>query len=231
MTKLKNHSLKVYYEQLNDKDLSATVELMLKLGYAVAGLYSPEALKFLCKDACGLKKKRPVILIAKKSDEIIGYVIAIINNKPYWYSFLIRHPLIASKIVLKRSIKFCRSAIKSKRLDYTSKKTKNDLEKMNQQFSKYIIKSDSKQITWNDYGPQIAKIQHIAIKNEYRNHGIGANLYRCLFRALIDCGVERVDAIIAFANIPSIKIHAKTGWDIFQMPEHLLATYMFNSSK
>lgn len=185
-------------------DYPQVIDLMAKSKIPFAGLYSKAIYRAIYREA--LVDKKIMFVVAEHKKKLIGLVIAIINWKVFWVSFLLKHPILACQIVYnKLKKKMLHSAPKNEKPHIT-------IEQMNE-IRQYLTDS-IKDRSWDDTSPEIAKAIFISVDPEYRRSGIGLKLNKYRDKVLIERGVKRYDGWVQAHRIPQLHLLHKTGFFI-----------------
>jgi len=190
----------ISYRRLELEDVDAICQLMKRVGASIAGLKTRKIYETICCDA--LSGNNVVFLLADKEKVAVGCVIAITDWRYYWQKFLIIHPLIAVRILTRR---FWRKVIgfQSPRCSELKRRT----------FSRDgLVQAGFTKRSWSESSSAIAKTLFVGVDQSSRRAGVGVQLYLNLFEELSRLGVKRIDANLSIHNIPSIRLHQKTGW-------------------
>lgn len=179
---------------------------------SVAGLTSPVLYRALCRES--LARGNPVMVVAEVDGALAGFVMAVTDPKAFWRSFLRRHPLIAVRILARRMPGLIRARIPRRAAPVLVDRGEH----------RPAESRTAEGASWEQSGPEIARIVFIGVDEAHRGRGVARALYRHLFAVLEGRGIRRANARIDVDNAPSIRLHRLTGWQIGGAGPSLLAT-------
>ncbi|MFH1017347.1 MAG: GNAT family N-acetyltransferase [Pseudomonadota bacterium] len=204
------HSIaRIQYRPIVRGDMRSVVELLLKLRPSIAGLSSELMYQAILGDA--LTWKRVICLVAVRQEKPIGYVLAARDWRRFQRAFVLRHPMLGFRVLLKR----LRSGLMRGKAE-----ARDGPEPPDQ--SSNAAPAGTR--NWGDSSPDIAKIIHIGTDGAERSKGVGSGLYAALYTHLERIGVTRVDAKIEEGNAASVRLHQRSGWTVAQCPGGFFAT-------
>jgi len=203
-----NKSDDIQFRPLERADIRPLCDLMKRTDATIDGFTSLSIYRAVMGDS--LARGGTVVIIALRERRIVGYAIALIDRMSYWRTFMLRHPGTIGEVIFQRA-------------SITMSKEKKERTHREPQLPEYVSGASSGR-SWTESSRDIAKIMHIAVDASSRHRGIGKELYKRLFAALAGRGVRRVDANIGYENIPSIRLHAATGWKIERAADNLFAS-------
>jgi len=177
-------------ERLRAGSLRSSRLLLTRLAVAFAGVNSPSLSGAICRES--VRRGNPLILAAGRGDEVFGLAIAVRDHVRFWRGFFARHPFHALRVGWHRSAAEPAGDVVGG--------------------GWHPVATPS----WEDSGPDIAKVLFIGVAPEDRREGCGQRLYAELFRHLRDDGATRIDARIALDNHASIGLHEATGWSVWR---------------
>ncbi len=149
-----------------------------------------------CEAAAG----RMIGFVAAAGDKLAGCILAARNYRRSWMRLLLRHPLLATRVLAVRAIRRLRrpaAAVRSQ----GKERMMPDL----------AYRRDSE---WNVSRRDIANIMFIGVAPPWRGLGVGTQLYHEFFRYCRAQGITRILAHISPDNIASIHLHRKLGYEL-----------------
>jgi ribosomal protein S18 acetylase RimI-like enzyme len=187
------------------------LRILAEENVSIAGLAHESVRLAFLEDS--LSTSQPLIMSACESQEVLGLVLCVIDPARYWPLLARRHPATALRILGARLTRKL-GAGRLPGMETVADRSILDL---------MVPNASGKQ--WSDSSPEIAKIVFIGVDGRHRRRSIGRGLYEELFRQLRSRAVRRVDACINWPNVPSIRLHRASGWQLFARPESVMATY------
>jgi ribosomal protein S18 acetylase RimI-like enzyme len=181
------------------------------LQVTLAGLREVNLYRALCRDA--IRACPLVCFLARSGDQPAGIVLAIIDYAAYWRGFLIRHPFLALRILLRKAL----NMVSARQETVTAHDPGAELDE-----------PEKGSASWSESNCHIAKILFIGVLPDFQRRGIGRKLYASLFSFLKQMGVYRVDARIAPNNVSSIHLHRKSGWRVLRDNRGIFATIVLH---
>lgn len=203
------------YRMLEKGDVNSLLKLMEEIKPNIGGSRDLLLYRALCYDA--LLNPRVVFTVGEVQTRIIAFYFAVIDRNRWRISFMFRHPLIVTKMVIKRALK------KLSKLLKTPDSNTGSLEHLNPDISTYAT-PDITNKSWNDSSPQIAKLLYIAVKENHRGKDIAKEMWEYALKVLAERGVRRVDTEILLKNEPSIRLHYGLGFNIYRQGSALFVT-------
>ena len=204
------------FRMLKKSDIQDVLKLMAEIKPNIGGVRYPSLYNALCNDA--LFDKRIVFTVAEEQSKIIGFFFGIIDRNSWRFSFMVRHPIIGTRMVFIRT--FERLSILVKKFD---SKTIN-LEPYNTEINKFITSGTTSRSWDNDSSPQIAKLLYGGVSGTHRGKNIAKRLGEYICKVLAERGVRRVDATIVYNNIKGIRLDHGLGFTIYRTGYSFFAT-------
>jgi ribosomal protein S18 acetylase RimI-like enzyme len=199
---------------VTEPDTDAVVALMTQSRFPVGGTSSHAIYSALCGDA--LSDNRVYLAVARSSDAgIVAFLLAIVDWRAYWASFLLRHPVLGVRIVGGRIMRRFR------------RRSTEGLETMTEEQRRRIdaiLSPDISGISWRDSGPDIAKAVFLHVDPGFRRRGTAVELYEYLFRVMAGNGVRRCDATVDMTNARAHPLHVRMGYHLEKLGNSLFAT-------
>jgi ribosomal protein S18 acetylase RimI-like enzyme len=170
-------------------DAPQLLRLLVQDRPGIAGLSSTRAYRSVISDC--LHSRNLFCIVAARDQGVLGYVLAVRNWSRFQKWFGLRHPWLAMQALAKKlgSRSFRANAGPAPGHVPPSRPESN------------------------------ARILYIGVDGTQRSRGIGAGLYAALRAQLANEGVEQVQAHIAQQNLPSLRLHERTGWSISRRRE------------
>ncbi|MCU1274170.1 MAG: hypothetical protein JWO48_1601 [Bryobacterales bacterium] len=196
---------------LDAKGLPVAVELLSQAGISVAGVQSASLCRALCEDA--VSNRGVTVVIAGSDHDPAGFVVAIIHPSAYWRSFVLRRPVLGFKMVWRRLFGGREGELFAAQLPDDAAG---------------LLEAEATTHSWAQSDPTIARILFIGVQPKFRRHGIGEALYRRLFEVLPAAGVRFVHARAGCDNLPSLRLHHRTGWKLYRDRECVFALYQLD---
>ncbi len=203
------------YRLIGPGDFSRVLDMMIQSRFPISGLFSKSLYRALCRDA--IKARRIMIGLAEWQHVIAAIHIFILDWKRYWQGFMLRHPLLAIRMIWLRL---------GRRRKYQNIWEKLPAE-IQQQVNREIITVSSGR-SWHESSPHIAKGVFIYTDPKYRRRGIAGELYRYTYKVLVSRGIKRMDATVDLENIASLRFHREIGYRIEKCGSGLFATVDIN---
>jgi len=196
---------------LDAKGLPVAVELLSQAGISVAGVQSASLYRALCEDA--VSNRGVTVVIAGSDHDPAGFVVAIIHPSAYWRSFVLRRPVLGFKMVWRR-------LFGGREGESFAAQLPDDAAR--------LLESDATTHSLTQSDSTIARILFIDVQPEFRRRGIGEALYGRLFEVLRAAGVRCVHARVGCDNLPSVRLHHRTGWKLYRDRESIFALYQLD---
>jgi ribosomal protein S18 acetylase RimI-like enzyme len=191
-----SETLRHSYRPLLATDVPQVQRLLERERPGIAGLRSPSIYRAVL-DEC-LRSSSVLCLVATRRDDVLGYVLAVRSWRRFQWTFLLRHPLLTTRSVVDKLRSRTLSAERGPALSPdagTRAKTRRS-----------------------------ARILYVGVDPRARSLGIGSGLYTALRAQLEAAGIDQIEAHIAQHNLPSVRLHERTGWSIVERPGGFLAT-------
>ena len=193
-------------------DKLSIISLMQELKVPIGGCYNHDIYKSFYNFS--KKNKDVIIVVADYGKLLVGLSITIIDWKKFWREFCKKNIFVFFKIVIKK--------IKTA-WNYNINKSKKLSNEKSNDISMYLSNKKTDR-SWNDSSPLIAKVLYVAVKKDYRKHGIGKGLYDFRMQVLKERGVKRLDSKINRQNIAPIKLAFNEGRLIIHDKKGMLFT-------
>lgn len=197
--------------RLEANGLPVAVELLSQAGVSVAGVQSASLYRALCEDA--VSNRGVTVVIAGSDHDPAGFVVAITHPSAYWRSFVLRHPVLGFKMVWRRL--FSGAEGESFAAEFPDDAAR-------------LLEAEAATHSWTQSDSTIARILFIDVQPEFRRRGIGDALYRRLFGVLRTAGVRFVHARVGCDNLPSVRLHHRTGWKLYRDRKCVFALYQLD---
>ncbi|MFA5348073.1 MAG: hypothetical protein WC294_08040 [Methanoregula sp.] len=198
---------------LERKDIDNTISLMNKIKPDIAGSRDTSLYRALCEDS--FKDERLVIVVGEDDSKIVAFFIAVIDPVSWKLSFALRHPIIGIGRGINKGI----DRIKRK----LRKPEKVEAKPFPPELIPYITAPTTDK-SWSDSSYLIAKLLFDAVDEQYRGRGIAKDMREFMLDKLVKLGVRRVDGLILFNNISSLRVSHAKGFEIYNRGDQLFVT-------
>jgi ribosomal protein S18 acetylase RimI-like enzyme len=188
---------------LRPADVPQLLTLLRQVRPSIAGVASEPMYRALLREA--LRGGDLFCVVASDRDKVLGYVLAARNWQRFKRNFLLRHPLLALRILGQRL--------------FTQRRQSP------QPSSLATVAVDRTGPQWEQSSPTIAKVLHIGVDPDARGGGVGKALYLFLASYLEPRGIQRIDACVEADNLASLRLHERVGWTVRKDPGHYYAYY------
>lgn len=204
------------FRLLEKRDMDNIMNLMEEIKPILGGVRYRSVYYALCQEA--LKDNRVVFAVCEDNSKIIGFSIAIIDLNHWRIVLMVRHPIVATKIVFGRTLnKLIRTLNKNKT------KTNNNEPFNMSDLNEFITQMPTSK-SWTDSAPQIAKSLFVAVTGSHRGKHLAQKLVEYRNKVLAERGQKRVDDRILLNNIGAVRLHYRMGYDIYNRGNGLFIT-------
>jgi ribosomal protein S18 acetylase RimI-like enzyme len=177
-------------------DVPQLLRLLQQDHPGIAGLSTTSMYRAVLRDC--LRSRNLQCLVATRDAEVLGYVLVVRNWKRFQWMFVLRHPLLATEALAKRL----------RSLTLPGKDVPANGSEVGP------IGPGSPDDGTRDKLGRTCRILYVGVDRAQRSHGIGSGLYAALRTHLEKGGVDQIEAYIAEHNLPSLRLHDRTGWSI-----------------
>ena len=203
------------FRMLKKEDMESVLQLMQELQPNIGGSRDPFMYRALCNEA--LVDERVVFIVGDEQSKIISFYLAIIDRNRWRSAFMLRHPLVALKMVARRFFNQLTKVLKKASAEAT------DTQMNIPDISQYVSPSSTNR-SWKDSSPRIAKILFDGVAVSHQGRYIAKGMREYMYKVLGAKGVRRMDAIILSHNIRPIRVSHKLGFKIYRQDGSLFVT-------
>ena len=193
---------------VDERSADALRAMLSELQVAVSGFVSSGMHRALA--AAAARRDPGLIAIVASLDAVpAGFVVATRDSRRFWRRTLLRHPVLAVRVVLHRLWPAgSASAVGDHAIGGRAEPSIDPTE--------HLPDAAGAPYGWHDEGPKTVKIVFIGVRPAFRQRGVGDLLYRALFDVATHRGADAVLARIARDNVASIRLHAAAGWHLYR---------------
>ena len=192
---------------LLEGDIAGAVDMLAALEVSAGGVQDCRVYRALCRDA--IQGNQVTMLMACRDGSTAGLAVAIIHASAYWRGFLVRHPLLACRILTARwSRRAGAGPAEASGLPTAAEA---------------LLEPQPTLHRWERSGPGTARILFIGVSQEHRGRGVAGVLYRRLADVLRERGLRQVYARIENGNLPSMRLHRSAGWKLYRAEPSVFA--------
>ncbi len=194
---------------LDKGDIAYLLPIMVMEPISIGGIKTKGMYSAICREA--LSHPQVIMTVVTVDGSIAGYMLSIANNYwEFWRKFAVRHPFVGFSMFLAKL-----------------KRSKGEVQTPAE--VKRMLYPDPIPEKWTDRSLVIAKMVALTLDPQFQAQGLGPDLYNFMVDVLTAKGFKRCDAHFNLTNIPSAKMHIKTGWKMTRANGSIFATRYLNS--
>lgn len=194
--------MRICYRPLTPEDIPQLIEIFSRVHPTIFGLSETKVYQALLMEAASSAAVH--CLVAQSDRQLVGFIVATVNWSRFKQIFVLKHPLIGFKVLIKKVLQACRNLASPRNTQ-----------------SHFPVPSygniTSGQV--KDYrGEQVAFVIIFGVDPAYRRMRIGTGLWRSLQEYLMEKGIKRIECHVDKNNPAPLLILERLGWTVIDNP-------------
>lgn len=191
---------------LAQQDVYPVTRLLRSIKFHIGGAQASfKQIREFCEVALNEDSDLFITVAKDEHKQLAGVVLGVRNWRSFWRGIYLKNPLLLPPMGI--------AAIQRKITKIKRKNNKNkDID---------LVQLEKKETSlWHDKNPAYIHILLIVVDMSHRQKKIGQRLYTSFLQHLKRNQIEKVIARIDRSNTPSIILHQKSGWNVYEVSHY-----------